>query len=274
MLPISDTFYGIKSAKWFLKLFLHLFQKYKQKLTACSIFEPNYLYCFDYCFCCPYKIYPKKDQIRLRLRIYQFVHLGFLPPTPYKRTLWTLTVRFIQYLKAVQSSVHLKLIWNTWQKTEQRKSQHGHWTQWRNSADHAIALFSTPHSPTGFTCPAFWWWLSPASPGSAAAERRRHRGLPSPEHEPGRYLFPEAARPAGTAERKQRQSFFNMTKKKQKKLWPPAPTHNQKIYRYVIREQCDACSFYLKSAVHNLCWILCVKSGIQFESCWQNAGRS
>lgn len=59
-----------------------------------------------------------------------------------------------------------------------------------------------PRSPPlcGLTGPASWWWLSPASPGSAAAERRRHRGLPSPALGPGRYLCPEAARPAGTAE--------------------------------------------------------------------------
>lgn len=55
-------------------------------------------------------------------------------------------------------------------------------------------------SPSGLTGPAFWWWLSPASPGSAAAERRRHRGLPSPGRGPGRYLCPEAARRAGTVE--------------------------------------------------------------------------
>lgn len=62
-----------------------------------------------------------------------------------------------------------------------------------------------PSSPSGLTGPAFWWWLSPASPGSAAAERHRHRGLPSPEHEPGRYLCPEAAHRAGTVEREDNQ---------------------------------------------------------------------
>lgn len=58
------------------------------------------------------------------------------------------------------------------------------------------------HSPSALTGPASWWWPSPASPGSAAAERRRHRGLPSPGHEPGRYRCPEAARRAGTVERR------------------------------------------------------------------------
>lgn len=65
---------------------------------------------------------------------------------------------------------------------------------------HEELLLHPLHPLHGLTGPASWWWLSPASPGSAAAERRRHRGLPSPALGPGRYLFPEAARPAGTEE--------------------------------------------------------------------------
>lgn len=73
------------------------------------------------------------------------------------------------------------------------------WTFKFRGANPAETKVSTL-TPSGLTDPAFWWWLSPASPGSVGAERHRRRGRPSPEREPGRYLCPEAARPADTTD--------------------------------------------------------------------------
>ena len=49
------------------------------------------------------------------------------------------------------------------------------------------------------TCPAFWYWPSPASPGSAGAGYHHHKQTPSLTHGQGHSLFPRAALPAGTA---------------------------------------------------------------------------
>lgn len=49
------------------------------------------------------------------------------------------------------------------------------------------------------TCPAFWWWLVPASPRPAATGCRHHKGCPSPAPWPGHSQFPGAGHQAGTA---------------------------------------------------------------------------
>ena len=53
------------------------------------------------------------------------------------------------------------------------------------------------------TCPAFWYWLVPASQVSEEVGCRHRMSLPSREPGQGRFLYPEAVLPADTEKKKQ-----------------------------------------------------------------------